>query len=570
MNWKNVLFLLRVERKSGRLLRGVKTTRYRESGILAYWPYWVAAIIGVIGGFLTNLGVSAFYGGLNGVQDVNVPSLEIAATSFFVAMPTLVLILAIVFTMLQQIQLAGIKKTTQVMYWLPVTWQEHTLASVLANLFGFPLATVIGFSSGLIVFGAYNGLIVQALLTTLALFAAAFLGSVTTEIIKVVQTRFVGAVYKSSGRAAVWVRFIGSLAFFLVFYIIYFSITQGFTNFIQGLTALQNTAWFIPYIWPGLALYYLLNTVLLEGILVVALTALFMAVLYFLAVLLNQRFGLYEPPAIKVQKTGTIYAPKTGFLGKFGFSTVEAALIRKDVRAFTRRRELIGIFIVPIVFVILPIMNSINITGAGNAPAEVDLFFVAMTFFLPAGVMASSVGNMLIGEEGQSVWRIYASPISPKNLVKSKLFLLYVLSTVVLLLTGIVGALFYQTSLKMTATAFITGFFVILAVGAISLSIGFKGADFSVARRTRMIRQEWALISIVVCALAGLAVLAPLIPFAIGKFAAGLMGGGAAPVDPVTLALAIIISGIIASVIAFIFYKVNLNSAAELIRKAEV
>jgi len=215
-------------------------------------------------------------------------------------------------------------------------------------------------------------------------------------------------------------------------------------------------------------------------------------------------------------------------------------------------------------------MNSINITGAGNAPAEVDLFFVAMTFFLPAGVMASSVGNMLIGEEGQSVWRIYASPISPKNLVKSKLFLLYVLSTVVLLLTGIVGALFYQTSLKMTATAFITGFFVILAVGAISLSIGFKGADFSVARRTRMIRQEWALISIVVCALAGLAVLAPLIPFAIGKFAAGLMGGGAAPVDPVTLALAIIISGIIASVIAFIFYKVNLNSAAELIRKAEV
>jgi hypothetical protein len=61
-----------------------------------------------------------------------------------------------------------------------------------------------------------------------------------------------------------------------------------------------------------------------------------------------------------------------------------------------------------------------------------------------------------------------------------------------------------------------------------------------------------------------------LIPFAIGKFAAGLMGGGAAPVDPVTLALAIIISGIIASVITFIFYKVNLNSAAELIRKAEV
>ena len=31
MNWKNVLYLLRVERKSGRLIRGIKTTRYREN-----------------------------------------------------------------------------------------------------------------------------------------------------------------------------------------------------------------------------------------------------------------------------------------------------------------------------------------------------------------------------------------------------------------------------------------------------------------------------------------------------------------------------------------------------------
>ena len=43
MNWKNVLFLLRVERKSGRLIRGIKATRYRENSFLAYWPYWVAA-----------------------------------------------------------------------------------------------------------------------------------------------------------------------------------------------------------------------------------------------------------------------------------------------------------------------------------------------------------------------------------------------------------------------------------------------------------------------------------------------------------------------------------------------
>jgi hypothetical protein len=570
MNCKNVLYLLRVERKSGRLIRGVKTTRYRESGILAYWPYWVAAIIGIAGGLLANIVVQGVYSSISGnPSQINVPPLSIASINFFVTMPTLILILSIVFTMLQQIQLAGLKATSQPMYWLPVTWQEHTLASILANLLGFPLATVIGFASGLIVFAAFNALIWQAILTTLALFAAAFMGSATTEILRVLQVRFTGAVYKSSGRAAVWVRFIGSLVFFLVFYIIYFSITNGFTNFIQGLANIQNIAWFIPYIWPGLTLFYLLNTLIGQSILFISLTVAFMAALYYIAVKLNIRFGLYEPPAITVQKTGTVYAPKTGFLGKIGFSSVEAALIRKDIRAFTRRRELISIFIVPIVFIIIPLLNSVNFNNNGTGPVEVNYIFVVMTFLFPACIMAMSMGNMLIGEEGQAVWRIYASPISPKNLVRSKLFFLLSFSTVILVITGTVGLIFYHPSLKLATTLFLEAFFTLMPVGAIALAIGFKGADFSAARRARMIRQEWSLISLIVCAVTGLAVVAPIIPFAINKIAAGFLGIGLTA-EPVSLAIALVISGIISGVITAVFYRVNINSASTLLRKAEV
>ena len=81
-------------------------------------------------------------------------------------------------------------------------------------------------------------------------------------------------------------------------------------------------------------------------------SVLFIATLYYVAVFLNMRFGLYEPPAITLQKSG-VYAPETGLLGKLGFSTVEAAIIRKDARAFTRRREMISIFIVSIIMIIL-------------------------------------------------------------------------------------------------------------------------------------------------------------------------------------------------------------------------
>jgi hypothetical protein len=565
MNWKNVLYLLRVERKSGRLLRGVKTTKYRERGIIAYWPYWVAAIIGIVGGYIANLAVTAIYASSDATALL--PPLSQAALGFFVSLPTLILILSIVLTMLQQIQLAGVKATSQVMYWLPITWQEHTLASILANLFGITLATVIAFVAGVLVFAALNGLIVAALLTSLAMFGAAFMASSTTEIIRVLQVRFTGAVYKSSGKAAVWVRFIGTLIFFLIFYIVYLSLTQGTAAFIQGLTTIQSTVWFIPFVWLGITLSYLLGGTLLLGLLFVALSALFIAGLFYLALVMNTRFGLYEPPAITVQTSGTVYAPRTGFLGKIGFSTVEAALINKDIRAFTRRRELISIFIVPIVFVIVPIMNSLNISNSG-APMQVSLMFMVMIFLFPCSIMAMSIGNMLIGEEGQAVWRIYASPISPKNLVKSKLFFLTMLSLLILVVTGIVGTVFYQPSLRVIILAFLEGLFLVLAVGPISLSIGFKGADFTVSRRARMIRQEWALISLVVCFLAGLAVLAPLAPYALGYVLSGFINLGT--VSDLNLAISIVISGVISGVIAAVFYRININSAKELIRKAEV
>ncbi len=564
MNWKNVLYLLRVERKSGRLIRGVKTTRYRESGILAYWPYWVAAIIGVVGGLLANWAVSAIY---SSGEVPGLPSLSNSALSFFVSLPTLILILSVVLTMLQQIQLAGVKATRQIMYWLPLTWQEHTLASILANLFGIPLATVIAFASGVIAFSAFNGLIVPALLTTLALFAAAFMASSTTEILRIVQVRFTGAVYKSSGKAAVWVRFIGTLAFFLVFYIIYFSLTQGTAAFVQGLAQAQNTVWFIPFVWLGVTLFYLLSGVFVQGFVFVALSSLFIAGIYYLAISLNKRFGLYEPPAITVQKSGTIYAPKIGILGKIGFSSAEVALINKDTRAFTRRRELISIFIVPIVFIIIPIMQSIGITSNPNTPGEINLLFLGMTFLLPASIMAMSLGNMLIGEEGQAVWRIYASPISPKNLVKSKLFFLISLSVLILLLTVIVGSVFYHPSIRVIITGFIEGFLLVLALGSIGLAIGFKGADFTASRRARMIRQKWSLISLGVCSIAGLAIIAPLLPYVIGALLSGLFATG--PVSNLNLIISLGISAVIAAVISAVFYKVNVNSAAELIRNAE-
>jgi len=380
--------------------------------------------------------------------------------------------------------------------------------------------------------------------------------------LRLMQMRFVGAVYKSSGRAAIWVRLIGTLFFFVVFYVIYFYVIYGSTSFFAALSQVQQSVWFVPFIWLALTLSNIFTGLFLQGLVYIALSSVFIIVLYFLAVFLNQRFGLYEPPAITLQKGG-VYTPKTGLLGKFGFSNVEAALIRKDLRAFTRRREMVGVFLVPIILIILPVMQFLGLSGSSGA-GQIDPIFSAIIFLLPGTFNAMLLGEILIGEEGQSVWRIYSSPISAKNLVKSKYFFTLFFSIIIVLISGAMGIFLYRTTWTISIAIFLESLFLVMAVGAVALSIGFKGPDFSQSRRTRMVRQEWSLIGLVVCGVVGLAVLAPLI-FSVGFT---LLFGGAIVLS--NLAISVVVSAAISLAISLVAYRINIGLAEEFLRKAEI
>jgi predicted permease len=288
----------------------------------------------------------------------------------------------------------------------------------------------------------------------------------------------------------------------------------------------------------------------------------FIAGLFFLAVALNKRFGLYEPPAITVSRGVGVYAPKTGFLGKIGFSAVEAALVRKDFRAFTRRRELMIVFIIPIVVVMVPIMQSFNFANE-PAPPGFILSMEAAIFLMPAFISAFSLGTFLIGEEGQAVWHLYSAPLSPKSLVKSKYFFMVLFSLLVIPIPDLVGIFLYQPALRGTIIAIFVPVFLLFSLGAISLSNGIKGADFTETPRPRFIRTRWSMINLLVCGLATLAVLAPFIPYALSLF----LSGFPVLIDPY---IAIAVSAVIAAVITAVFYRVAVKNAEELLSKAEI
>ncbi len=560
MNWKTIRHLVSVDIKASRLTRGQNLMNYnvKRSRLYNYLTY--AGSIGL--GLVIGVFVSWFY--TTQALGSDFQTLFIAGfESFQYSLPTLILLFAFIFTMMMQIQRSGARSINQAPYWLPITWQEHTLASILADMLGIPLISVALISPAILLVSVFTGQTALAVGTVLAMLAAAFMAVATTEIFRIIQVRFTGAVYKSTGKAAIWVRFISSLAFFIIFYIIYFSITSGigFVNFIQGVANIQSSAWFVPFVWLGMALSSFNIGLILEGTAFVILSLLFIAGLFFIGTALNARFGLYEPPAIKISR-GT-YVPKTGMLGKLGFTTVEAALIRKDFKAFTRRRELMSTFILPIVFIVLPIMTTLNSGGQGSGPAFMTQFWFAYTTIFPASLLAMTLGNFMTGEEGQNIWRIYASPVSAKSFVKSKYSFMLIFSLIVLPITGTIGYIIYQPSIQATIAMLSTAVFIVFAAGALSLANGIKGADFNELPKPRMIRTEWSLINLLTCGATALAVMVPLIPYIISAII------GAPFAIFIDIYLSLIISGAIAAVLTFIFYKMAVGNAKDLLTKAE-
>lgn len=554
MKWKNILTLIKIDVKSGRLIRGQRLRRYRENRTLQYVMYGGSCALGTLIGWLVG---SVYSGSTDPLRNL-IPQ---GAESLFVIAPTLVLTYSLIFTMLSQLSRTGVKASTQPPYWLPVTWGEHTLASIMSNLMGIPLATLIGFSSGMAAVSVFIGKVPLAVLSIFAMLASALVASTTTEIFRVLQVRFLGAVYKSSGRAAVWVRFFGSLVLFVLFYVVYFTFTSGanYSAILQMISSGQKAIWFVPYIWLGLALFSFTNGTILGTVVFSLGSLVFLSALFLLAVKLNSRFGFYEPPAIRIS-LGT-YAPKAGTLSKLGFTPTEAAIMRKDFKAFTRRRELMYFFALPIIFIIVPLMQMSQI----SAQTSIGSFFVFfMVLLAPGAFLATLLGSMIIGEEGGAVWHLYSAPVTAKSLIKCKYGFIVIFSIAVTLVFGIFGILLIRPSLRAAVTLVIESVFLIVSLSAVSLIAGIKGADFVEVPKPKMVRPLTALTNMLLCLVLAAVILAPFIPYG------GTIMGFLNPLPPSYLYLALGISGAITAVVTYVFYRIALKTAKEFLANLEV
>ena len=565
MNWKNVLRLVSVDRKSSRIIRGTRFRRFRENKMVTYALYVGACVFGLLIGWL----VANFY---NGISDSTLKELFLqGATSLFTTLPTLALLYGLVFSQMGQIQRIGAKVSIQPLYWFPITWKEHTLASILANLIGWPLIITIFICSSISLASIPLGLAPLAVFTMFALLASLFLASATTEIFKILQVRISGAVTKAAGRAAIWMRLLVSILFFIIFYLAYFSLYYNVSlpALIESISGGQRILWFIPYVWLGIALSAFVSGLVLEIIIFSLASLAFIYFLFLAAVRLNVRFGLYEAPSITISRGA--YIPRAGLLGRLGFSSVEAAIIRKDFRAFTRRRELMYIFIMPIVFAIMPLLSSMRNVGGSPLPSAFYSFLFAYLTLLPGTVMTVALGSFIIGSEGGSIWYVYSSPISANSLVKAKYFFATLFSLAITLVCFFISVFLMSPSLQIATIGLTEAVLLVFSLGMVSLTFGIKGADFREFPRPRMIRPLWSFINGLVCILLALAIVSPIIPYGLKILFDAIQAPAtiSIPLPESYLYVALPISGVIASVVTYVFHRIAVKNA-EFLLKAEI
>jgi hypothetical protein len=149
--------------------------------------------------------------------------------------------------------------------------------------------------------------------------------------------------------------------------------------------------------------------------------------------------------------------------------------------------------------------------------------------------------------------------------VKSKYFFIVFFSVLVTALTGIVGIATFRPTLRTSLVALVESLLMILALGALSLANGIKGADFTELPRPRMIRTRWAIINLIVCSLSALAILAPVVAYAFTRI---LPFVSVRPL--IDLYPAVGISAVIAVIMAFSAYRWALKNARDLLAKAEM
>jgi hypothetical protein len=498
--------------------------------ILGFAGFLIAAVLAVTfaGAFLESLGASLFM-------------FQIA-----IFLPSLMTLTAIMYGLLFEFSQSSSIGSSDVINWLPIHAVEFVLASVLSM--HYFLAPLLG-----IVFGAALGLAVATSMLDVGLLSLVvstlglFLGAFILEIIRAITNRVSSSVYKRSGRSAVVIRMAVFIIIFVAFMLIsnvnfLFSILNQFMGGIES-------AWFIPILWPSLTIMSYLSAETLQLIIYALLSIVFTAGLLWISVKLREKYWVPAPFAIKLASSSKPYTPKQGFLGTLGFTSAEAALLKKDFRGLTRRKEMLVWIAVPLGISVISLFSTQSALATATSTFDrLALFWGPLMGVLMFAFYLALTG---IGQEGSAFLNLLIVPLKQKEVVKAKLSTALVPAVCAMVVVTVLIQVIVQPRLEALIAVTVALFAVLFECSFVGLAVGSRFPDFTEVPRARFVDQKGVWLGMLIIAGCVFATLLPLLLYAISGLAFPIL------VAPVLSA----VSGIL---ICYAGYKSTLNSLQKL------
>ena len=368
--------------------------------------------------------------------------------------------------------------------WLPVSQADYVTASTLSISYmyswlpalalgtTFPLAARVGLQS------AWG---LAAVLTLVSLFAMASL----VEIMRAAINRVTSMVYGKAGRGTTVIRLAVVVVVLLAVELLVNPVILA--NLIGSFTGAVNAAFLFPFFWPSVSVTYLIGGQELASVVFFGLSVFFAIFVLFAAVVVRSKY--WSPLPVTIDVSEASYAPRTGLLQSLGLSAVEAAIVRKDLKGYTRRRELISYLAIPVVFVALGVVTQLSAPSSGSTPLT--------SYWLLGGIMALIAATNSVGQEGKAIWNVYASPVTARAFLSAKLVVASMFGWTTVLALVVASSILSSASSAAFVTSLVISVMISVECTMIGLGLATRFPDLVERPRPRFIRPKGLLVAMV-------------------------------------------------------------------------
>ena len=501
----------------------------------------VLFVAALLFGYLTTVFLSSGGAPLNG------PVAHQLVVTIFGGIPLFLVGFYFTMGLLWEVNASTEAESTDAINWLPITPGEYVAASALSTGYTYSPLLMVAFGYALpigILTGNLAGFLV---LVPIALLSTS-VGSVSVEILRSALASASTAFNKLGGRITVIMRILGIIVILLVTQLLFSGVFL--IQIISSLVGTAAAASFVPVFWPTLAITKLLQSDFLGSAGFLGLSIALFLLLSYIALSLRAKYWAVTPGAIHFAGAGSVSGPSR--LGYLGLSSPSIAMLKREIRSATRRKEVVRLMAIPI---IMPIMISFPAIfspapSSTSGPAQIDPIFLVIPFLFGIGLGSLFLGMTSIGQEGRRLWNISALPVSANMLVKSKLLFTFLVSSIGLGLGAVVSALLLHASIFVILGFLGLGFVVILAEASLGIAIGSRFPDFSDGPRPRFVTVVGSIIGAIL-GIVEMAIMAlPLIlSFILRTFLSILL--------PLQFVLAL--SGAVAGLLAWIAYSMSIK-----------